>query len=78
MGVNGLISLLNAVDFPVIISNLNISRDDPIFQTHALKESVVLDIEVFKVGIVGYLTPDTNKSGKPIDLEFKPEVDGFK
>lgn len=78
LGVGGLIPFLNNVTFPVVISNLKNSQNHPIYRTRSLKESVVRDVNGFKIGIVGYLTPDTKKSSIPIDLEFGPEVDGIK
>lgn len=78
LGVGGLIPFLNNITFPVVISNLNNSHDHPIYQSRSLNDSIVLDVNGFKVGIVGYLTPKTKQISTPIDLEFAPEVGAVK
>lgn len=78
LGVGGLIPFLNDATFPVLVANLNNSRDHPLFKTRALKESVVFDVRGYKVGVIGYLTPETKQVAVPNDLEFIPEVDGIK
>lgn len=70
--------MLNAVHFPVLVANLNNSDDHPMWQTRALKKSVVFDIQGYKVGVIGYLTPETKEVSVANDLEFKPEVVGIK
>lgn len=71
--------LLNEVNFPVLVANLNNSKDHPIWLTRALKESVIFDMrDHIKVGIIGYLTPETKLVTTPNDLEFIAEVIGIK
>lgn len=78
LGVSGLLPMLNNVTFPVLIANLNNSDDHPLYQTRALKKSVVFDINGHKVGVIGYLTPETKEFAQANDLEFKDEVIGIK
>lgn len=78
LGVSGLLPFLNDVDFPVLVSNLNISSDHPVWKTKSLKKSVVFDIKGFKVGVIGYLTPETKDVTIGNDLEFIPEVVAIK
>lgn len=78
LGVSGLVPFLNDVNFPVLVANLNITADHRLWQTSALKKSVVFDIKGSKVGVIGYLTPDTKFVAIPNDLEFIPEVVGIK
>lgn len=78
LGVKGLVPFLNDVNFPVLVSNINNSLDHPLWQTRALKKSVVFDIKGFKVGVIGYLTPETKFVATPNDLEFVPEVGAIK
>lgn len=78
MGVEGLLPLLNEVNFPVLVANLNNTPDHPLYQTRAIKKSVVLNVKGFKVGVIGYLTPETKLVAQPNDLEFKDEVTGIK
>lgn len=74
MGVEGLLPFLNDVKFPVLISNLNNSNDHALWQTPSLKKSIVLDVKGFKIGIIGYLTPDTKHVTIKSDAEFLPEI----
>ncbi|XP_055316674.1 protein 5NUC-like [Sitodiplosis mosellana] len=74
LGVSGLVPFLNDVDFPVLVANINNTADHPLWKTRALKKSVVFDIKGFKVGVIGYLTPETKLVATPNDLEFVPEV----
>lgn len=78
LGVEGLLPLLDEVNFPVLVANLNNSADHPLYHTRALKKSVVFDVKGYKVGVVGYLTPETKLVAQPNDLEFKSEVIGIK
>lgn len=78
LGVEGLVPFLNDANFPVLVANINNTADHALWQTRALKKSVVFDIKGVKVGVVGYLTPETKQLGVPNDLEFIPEVIGIK
>lgn len=78
LGIEGLIPFLNDAEFPVLVANLNNSLDHPLWRTRALKRSVVFDIKGYKVGVIGYLTPETKQVARPNDLEFIPEVIGIK
>lgn len=78
LGVSGLVPFLNDVNFPVLVANINNTHDHPLWQTRALKKSVVFDIKGFKVGVIGYLTPETKLVATPNDLEFVPEVAAIK
>lgn len=73
-GVMGLIPLLNAVTFPVLASNLNLSKTPELVQTKSLNKSTVLSVLGVKVGIIGYLTPDTKNLARPNDVEFIDEI----
>lgn len=76
--MDGLVPFLKGVNFPVLVANLNISADHVLWQTRALKKSVVFDVKGISVGVVGYLTPDTKLVAITNDLEFIPEVIGIK
>lgn len=73
-----MVPFLKGVDFPVLVANINNTADHVLWKTRALKKSVVFDIKGFKVGIVGYLTPETKLVAVPNDLIFIPEITGIK
>lgn len=78
LGIEGLLPFLNEVEFPVLVANFNVSSNHPIWRTKSLKKSVVFDIKGHKVGVIGYLTPETKLVTVSNDLEFVPEVDAIK
>lgn len=70
--------MLNNVTFPVLIANLNNSANHPLYQTRSIKKSAVFDVNGHKVGVIGYLTPETKEVAQPNDLDFIDEVIGIK
>lgn len=77
-GVSGLVPMLNAVNFPVLIANLKVPANHSLMQTKSLKKSVVFDVKGTKVGIIGYLTPETKFLTPPSDVEYISEIDAIK
>lgn len=77
-GVDGLIPFLNEAEFPVLAANINNSANHPIWQTRALKKSIVLKVRGVLVGIIGSLTPETKNTSITDDIEFKSEIETIK
>lgn len=77
-GVSGLLPMLNSVNFPVLVSNLQLPNNHSLLQTKSLKKSVVFDVKGTKVGVIGYLTPETKFLTPPNDVEYISEIDGIK
>jgi len=69
---------LNNVEFPVVAANLDLSDAPTLAATKHLTPSTVLDVNGFKIGIVGYLTPETEFLVKPSTVKFFPEIDEIK
>ena len=63
LGPAPLAAFVEAVDFPVLSGNVDVSGDN-LLAPHALKH-VVLDFEGEKVGIVGVVTPETAEISTP-------------
>lgn len=78
LGVDGLVPFLRDINFPVVVANLNISTNHPLWQTNALKLSVVFNLNGTKVGVIGYILPDTVNLSKTEDVGFFPEIDSIK
>ncbi|XP_057322609.1 snake venom 5'-nucleotidase-like [Microplitis mediator] len=57
----GLVPFVKNVSFPVLASNLNL-KDEPELDDAGIKNSVILDVGHHKVGIVGFVTPETKTS----------------
>lgn len=62
----------------MVISNLNVSDDHPLWQTPSLKRSVVLNVNGAKIGFVGYLAQDTENMTKAHEFSLTPEIDAVK
>ena len=69
---------LNEVDFPVLASNLDLSKVPEIENSKSFAKSTVLTVNGSKVGVVGYLTPETKVLVVPNDVEYKPEIESIK
>lgn len=62
----------------MIISNLNVSDNHPLWQTPSLKRSIVLNINGTRIGFVGYLATDTVNMTKAHEFSLTPEIDAVK
>lgn len=78
MGVDGLVPFLKEVEFPVLSANIDNAPDHPLWQTGSLKKSIVFDVKGFKIGVIGYLTPETKNLTMKSDVEFIPEITAIK
>lgn len=74
-GVKTLTPFLEAINFPVINTNLDFS-EEPTVKT--VKKSVILEINNHKVGIVGHLTPDTKVLSSPGNVIFLDIIESLK
>jgi 5'-nucleotidase len=57
-GVKGLVPFINYATFPILASNLDITKEPDLYNPN-LKNSVVFDLDGVKVAVIGYVTPDT-------------------
>lgn len=57
-GVNGLIPFIEEAKFPILAANLDLSKQ-PNLKATKLANSTVLVINGTKIGVIGYLTPET-------------------
>ncbi|KAH8297415.1 hypothetical protein KR044_011476 [Drosophila immigrans] len=72
--IQSLVPFLNALEFPVLVSNMDISNETDLAATDKLRNSTVLNVNGAKVGIIGYLTRQT-KDDAAINVDFKEEVE---
>lgn len=77
-GIDGLLPFLEDINFPVAVANLNITTDHPLWKTNALDRSVVFNLNGTKVGVIGYILPETETMSKPQNVGFLPEIDSIK
>lgn len=77
LSVDGLVPFLNEVKFPVVTANIDNPPEHPLWQT-GLKKSIVFDVKGFKIGVIGYLTPETKALTMKSDVEFIAEITAIK
>ncbi|XP_001600210.1 protein 5NUC [Nasonia vitripennis] len=73
-GPKGLAPLLNNASFPIVAANLDFSELPILQKTRQLKKSVILEASGRKIGVVGYLTPETKVLSKARNVIFSEEV----
>lgn len=69
---------LKEIDFPVLAANLDLSKEPGLKSSLMLTPSLIKDIDGHKIGIIGYLTPETKEVAGPNEVEFLDEVDAIK
>ncbi|KAH8309373.1 hypothetical protein KR059_008760 [Drosophila kikkawai] len=72
--VEGLVPFLNAVDFPVLACNLNLTEVPEMAAAKQLANSTVLETNGVKIGVIGYLTPDTKTLAFRNKVEYEEEI----
>lgn len=73
-GVRGLAPFIQNVTCPVLSANLILTNVPELEQLANLKKSIILEIAGRRIGIVGYLTPDTKQLALPNDVEYTDEI----
>ncbi len=76
--VAGLVPFLNDVKFPVLAANINTTEDHILWKTRSLKKSVVFEVNGVKVGVIGYITPETKYVTVECDVNFSTERSSIK
>ncbi|ALC41076.1 veil, partial [Drosophila busckii] len=71
--VEGLIPFLNDVQFPVLACNLDLSKEPELAATK-LTNSTVLETNGVKIGVIGYLTPETKNLTSVNDVMYNEEI----
>ena len=73
-----MVPFLNEAHFPVLAANLDLSKTPEMANTTSLKKSTVFDVNGVKVGVIGYLTPETKFLAFPNTVEYFDEIDSIK
>lgn len=76
-GVSELASYLKAIRTPVVCSNLDLASDRRL-EVPILTRSKVLTVEGRRIGVIGYLTPDTVRISKTEKLRILPEIESVR
>lgn len=76
-GVSGLTPFIENLTCPVLSANLVLNKVPELAREPNLKKSIVLDVAGHKIGIVGYLTPETKVLAVPNDVEYSDEIEAL-
>ncbi|CAH0694532.1 unnamed protein product [Spodoptera exigua] len=76
-GVSGLTPFIENLTCPVLCANLVLNKVPELAREANLKKSIVLDVAGHKIGIVGYLTPETKVLAVPNDVEYSDEIEAL-
>lgn len=74
-GVKGLVPFLNKANFPVLAVNLDLSKEPTMLSAKQLMNSTILNVKGVKVGVIGYITPETKRLTQKNNVEFKDEIE---
>ncbi|XP_043280617.1 protein 5NUC-like [Venturia canescens] len=76
-GPMGLVPFIQNATFPIVTANLDL-RKEPELAASKLKNSTILEVRGKRIGIIGYLTPDTKVIAATGKVEFFDEVESIK
>lgn len=77
-GVSGLSPFIENLTCPVLAANLELSKEPELGKQTNLKNSMTFEISGTKVGVIGYLTPETKFLAKENDVEYVDEIVALK
>lgn len=76
-GVKGLIPFIQNASYPIVTANLDLSQQPDLAATK-LKNSTILEVNGRKIGVIGYLTPETKILSTTDNVIFKDEVESIR
>lgn len=75
--MEGLIPFIQNASFPIVTSNLDLSKQPNLAATK-LQNSTILTVNGTKIGVIGYLTPDTKIISTTEEVIFLDEVESIR
>ncbi|XP_047032295.1 uncharacterized protein LOC124639109 [Helicoverpa zea] len=72
--VEGLVPFIKNLTAPVLAANLVLDKVPSLQNLENLKKSIIIEIDKVKIGIIGYLTPETKTLAPGNDVEYEDEV----
>lgn len=73
-GVAGLLPFIEKAEFPIVTANLDLSEEADL-KSSKLKNSTIIEVNGRKIGVIGYLTPDTKDLATTGKVIFLDEVE---
>ncbi|XP_053610958.1 uncharacterized protein LOC128675522 [Plodia interpunctella] len=77
-GISGLTPFIENVTCPVLATNLNLTMEPDLESETNLMNSVVFNISNTKIGVIGYLTPETKVLAIRNDIIYEEEVSAIR
>ncbi|XP_050665747.1 protein 5NUC-like isoform X9 [Leptidea sinapis] len=77
-GISGLIPYIANLSCPTLAANLILDDEPELKAQEKLRNSVVFDINGVKIGVIGYLTPDTKVLSSKNNVKYIDEVTAIK
>ncbi|XP_075168073.1 protein 5NUC-like [Haematobia irritans] len=76
-GLPGLLPFLDKVEFPIVAANLDVSSTPKWRHSKHLSNSTVMEINGTKVGVIGYITPETLELTMTKESLFTDEIEAI-
>uniref|UniRef100_A0A1L8DPP8 5'-nucleotidase n=2 Tax=Nyssomyia neivai TaxID=330878 RepID=A0A1L8DPP8_9DIPT len=73
--IEGLVPYLKDVNFPILVSNMDLSKE-PTMAAH-IRSSKIFVLSGHKIGVIGYLTPDTKFLSGANQITYISEVEAI-
>lgn len=73
-GVSGLTPFIENLNCPVLAANLNLAKEPTLAAEKNLTKSIIFDINGTRIGVIGYLTPETKILAISNNVEYIDEV----
>lgn len=77
-GVSGLTPFIENLTAPVLAANLILNKVPELEKQTNLKKSITFDVSGTRVGVIGYLTPETKVLAVKNDVEYVDEIVALK
>ncbi|CAD7088574.1 unnamed protein product [Hermetia illucens] len=76
-GIEGLVPFIENARFPILAANLDLSKTPEMANLPRLQNSTILTVAGNRVGIVGYLTPQTKVLNRRNNIEYLTEIEAI-
>lgn len=77
-GISGLTPFIENLTSPVLAANLILDNEPKLQDEPNLKKSIIFDVDGTKIGVIGYLTPETKILAVKNNVEYIDEITALK
>ncbi|XP_055386861.1 protein 5NUC-like [Condylostylus longicornis] len=77
LGVKNLAKYIKSLNTPVVVSNLDLSNEPKMQNIKNLHNSIILELASHRIGIIGYVTPETMFQASVGKVKILPEIDAI-